>query len=107
MNIKETNDLLVRIQVIDNRQIGDSTVLAWHELVEDLDYALAVEAVRLHFRESTSYLLPAHVRANVERILLAGLGARQDDWGNELEPDEPALAALRRARATRGEVTSA
>lgn len=105
MNIQETNALLTRIQVIDNRQIGDSTVLAWHELVEDLDYRMAVEAVRLHFRESTAYLVPAHVRAGVERILLAGLGAREDEFGNRLDVDEPALAAHRRLRAAR-EVTS-
>lgn len=106
MNIQETNALLARIQVIDNRQIGDSTVLAWHELVGDLDYDAAVEAVRLHFRESTAYLVPAHVRHGVERILLAGLGAREDEFGNLLDVDEPALAAHQRMHARRRAVTS-
>ena len=101
MNIEQTNELLLRIQVIDNRQIGDSTVLAWHELVGDLDYAMAVEAVKLHQRESTAWLTPAHVRANVERILLAGLGQREDEFGNELDVDEPALAAHRRLAGAR------
>lgn len=101
MNIQETNQLLIRMQVIDNRQIGDSTVIAWHELVGDLDYGMAVEAVKLHQRESMAYLTPAHVRANVERILLAGLGTRDDEFGNELEVDEPALAAHRRLSAVR------
>ena len=101
MNIQETNQLLIRMQVIDNRQIGDATVIAWHELVGDLDYAASVEAVKLHQRESTVYLTPAHVRANVERIVLAGLGARDDEFGNALEVDEPALAAHRRLAAVR------
>lgn len=101
MNVQETNALLERIRVIDNRQVGDSTVLAWHGLVSDLDFATAVEAVRLHFRESTAYLVPAHVRAGVERILLAGLGAREDEWGNELAVDEAALAAHRRLHGQR------
>ncbi|MBW9093137.1 hypothetical protein JNB62_05530 [Microbacterium jejuense] len=101
MNIQETNQLLIRMQVIDNRQIGDSTVLAWHELVADLDYATAVEAVKLHQRESTAYLTPAHVRANVERILLAGVEGREDEFGNELDVDEPALAAHRRLTSAR------
>ncbi len=101
MNIEETNQLLIRIQVIDNRQIGDSTVIAWHELVADLDYGLAVEAVKLHQRESTAYLTPAHVRANVKRILLTGLGAREDEFGNRVEPDGPALAAFQRIQSQR------
>jgi len=101
MNVQETNQLLIRIQVIDNRQIGDSTVLAWHELVGDLDYRTAIEAVKLHQRESTAYLTPAHVRANVERILLAGLGEREDEYGNRIEPDAPALAAFQRLHGAR------
>ena len=106
MNIEETNQLLIRIQVIDNRQIGDSTVLAWHELVEDVDLATALEAVRLHFRESTQYLTPAHVRAGIERIRVAGLGPRQDEWGNDIEPDLPAVAAFERLHPNPKEITS-
>ncbi|WP_336642301.1 hypothetical protein [Microbacterium sp. MMO-56] len=106
MNIRETTDLLVRIQIIDNRRFEEATVLAWHVLVGDLDYAAAVEAVQLHFRESTAYLVPAHVRQGVERILLAGLGAREDEFGNVLDVDEPALAAHQRLAATRRAVTS-
>lgn len=99
MNIQETNQLLIRIQVIDNRQIGDSTVLAWHELVGDLSYEHAVEAVKLHQRESTAYLTPAHVRANVERMLTAALGDREDECGNRIPADPVALAAYQRATA--------
>lgn len=106
MNIQETNQLLIRIQVIDNRQIGDSTVLAWHELVSDLDYATAVEAVKLHQREATAYLTPAHVRAAVERIRLAGLGPQQDEYGNDIEPDYPAVAAYERLHPNQREITS-
>lgn len=104
MNIQQTNQLLARIQVIDNRQIGDSTVLAWHELVGDLDYAASVEAVRLHFRESTSYLLPAHVVQGVARILHADPNP-EDEHGNRLARDEAALAARQRLAAHR-EVTA-
>lgn len=105
MNIEETGKLLARVQVIDNRRVDEATILAWHELVEDLDYAMAVEAVRLHFRESTTYLVPAHVRRGIERILLAGLGAREDDYGNTVDVDEPALAAHQRLTGGRA-VTS-
>lgn len=104
MNIQQTNQLLIRIQVVDNRLIGDSTVIAWHELVGDLDYALAVEAVKLHQRESTAYLTPAHVRANVDRMQVAALGPQVDEWGNELEQDLSAFAAYQRAVGARGEI---
>lgn len=106
MNIVQTNDLLTHIQVIDNRQIGDSTVLAWHELVEDLDFDAAIEAVRLHFRESTEYLKPAHIRAGIERIRIAGLGLQEDEWGNEVEPDLPAVAAFERLNPPSKEIES-
>jgi len=99
MNIQETTDLLTRVQVIDNRRVEEATVLAWFELVGDLDHGLAVEAAKLHFRESTAYLTPAHVRANVERMLLASLGDREDDYGNRIAVDPVALAGYRRARA--------
>ncbi|WP_054682616.1 hypothetical protein [Microbacterium sp. No. 7] len=106
MNIQETAALLTRIQIIDNRRFEEATVLAWHELVADLDYGLAVEAVGLHFRESTAYLAPAHVRDGVERMLLAALGEREDEWGNRVDADPVALAAYRRAVARRTEIES-
>lgn len=95
MNIRETTELLTRAQLIDNRRVEEATVLAWHELVDDIDFAPAVEAVRLHFRESTAYLVPAHVRKNVDRILYAA-EQPEDEYGNPLEPDRAALAARAR-----------
>jgi hypothetical protein len=106
MNIQETTDLLTRIQIIDNRRVEEATVLAWFELVGDLDHGMAVEAAKLHFRESTAYLTPAHVRAGVERMLLASLGEREDEWGNRIEADQVALSAYERAVSGRKAVES-
>lgn len=106
MNIEGTNDLLVHIQIIDNRQVGDATVLEWHELVSDLDYDEALEAVRLHFRDSTEYLKPAHIRAGVERIRRAGLGPQRDEFDNDIEPDRPAIAAYQRLNPDAKEITA-
>ena len=106
MNIVQTNDLLVHIQLIDNRQVGDATVLEWHELVGDLDYDEALEAVRLHFRDSTDYLKPAHVRGGIDRIRLAGLGPQQDEYGNDIEPDHPAVAAYKRLHPNQKAINS-
>ncbi|UGS27603.1 hypothetical protein K8F61_05285 [Microbacterium resistens] len=101
MNVQETTDLLTRIQIIDNRRVEEATVLAWFELVADLDHGMAVEAAKLHFRESTAYLTPAHVRANVERIRFAALGPVEDEWGNLVDPEPAALEAAQRLAAGR------
>ncbi|MFD4957118.1 hypothetical protein [Microbacterium sp. NPDC058389] len=98
MNIQQTSELLARVQVIDNRRVEEATILAWHELLDDVDLPTAVEAVRLHFRESTAYLTPAHVRQNVDRIRRAD-DDPTDEWGNHLPVDEPALAAHARLSA--------
>lgn len=104
MKITETANLLANIQLIDNRRVSEDTIVAWHELVGDLVFSTALEAARLHFRESTAYLTPAHVRANAERMQIAALGPQTDDFGNELELDAGALAAYQRAAAGRGEI---
>ncbi|MFK4760329.1 hypothetical protein ACI3KS_05275 [Microbacterium sp. ZW T5_45] len=106
MTIDETATLLANIQLIDNRRVEEETIIAWHVLVGDLDFTMSLEAARLHFRDSTEYLKPAHVRAGVERILLAGLGSRQDEFGNDIETDGPALAAFQRISASRKELSA-
>lgn len=103
MNIQQMSDLLNQIQARNNMPVGDSVVLAWHQDIGDLDYAMAVEAARLHFRTATTpWIMPGVIRAGVERILLAGLGARQDEYGNEIETDGPALAAWLRLQQQKG-----
>ena len=105
MNIQQTAELLAIIQVIDSRRVDEATVLEWHALVGDLDLATAVEAVRLHRMESTAYLLPAHVRAGVERILNAD-PEPIDQFGNPLDRDQAALNARDRISQTRKAVTA-
>lgn len=108
MDITQTADLLAEIQLIDNRRVEEATLLAWHELVSDLDYFPALEAARLHFRDSEAYLKPRHIRAGVERIRLAGLGPQRDEFDNDLPVDLPAVAAYERltAHTTRKAITS-
>ena len=40
----------------------------------------------MHFRESTAYLTPAHIRANVDRIRHA-VARPEDEFGNPLDPE--------------------
>lgn len=62
MNIEQTAVILAKVAALDNRNDTDAAVLAWHEAIGDLDYRDALEAVAIHRRESTEYLMPAHIR---------------------------------------------
>lgn len=68
MNKVEIAKLLTIASMIDNRTVGPETVQEWHRVIGNLDFEPARDAVEQHFRESTSYLLPAHVTAQVRRV---------------------------------------
>jgi hypothetical protein len=52
----------------DQRTIGETDVLAWHEDIGDLDFEDARAAVSQHYRESTERIMPAHIRRLVRII---------------------------------------
>ena len=68
MTNDEVAKVLARIQLGDNRQVDRATLLDWIDTIGDLDFADSIAAVVMHRRESTAYLLPAHIRANVKTI---------------------------------------
>lgn len=68
MNKAETAQLLTVISQIDNRKLEPATVEAWFAVLGHLDYSIAVESARVHFRDSTDYLMPAHIVAGARRI---------------------------------------
>lgn len=104
MNAVEVGKLLAEVSAIDSRRVDEAAVIVWMPLVSDLAFPMAAEALRMHRRESPAWVTPAHIRANVERMQVASLGAREDEWGNPVEVDEAALSAYRRATAGRGEL---
>jgi hypothetical protein len=59
--------LLVRASVVDQRILtglaGEMAVEVWFEAIGSLEYDVAVEALATHRRESTEYLVPAHLWA--------------------------------------------
>lgn len=68
MNRSETALLLGAIAARDQRTVGETDVLAWHEDLADLDFDDARAAVSRHFREATERIMPAHVRRQVRII---------------------------------------
>lgn len=68
MTIDELKQVLTKIQLGDSRQVDRLILAEWNDTIGDLDYHDAIAAVTMHRRESTAYLLPAHIIANVKRI---------------------------------------
>lgn len=81
MNLRETAQLLAKVQLVDNRQVDELTVREWHDLLGHIELAHALEAVRMHRRSSSDYLLPAHVARGAalvrERLVAQGRLERQ------------------------------
>lgn len=65
MTLQQVGQLLTLVAMNDNRAWTPETALVWHEILGDLDYDAAVSAMYAHFRESTDYLMPAHIVARV------------------------------------------
>lgn len=68
MNLEETAAVLAKAAGFDNRTVGDANVLAWHEILGELDIRDCLRAITLHHSDSTEYLMPAHVRRIAEKV---------------------------------------
>ena len=64
----ELKKILARIAVADKRTVDAVTAAHWRECIGDLPYGDVMTAVTRHFRDSTEYLMPAHIRALVAQI---------------------------------------
>jgi len=69
MRFDETAAVLAKIKLGDNRQVDNAGFVLneWHDAIGDLEYSDAIAAVVLHRRESTDYLMPAHIRIGAKR----------------------------------------
>lgn len=95
MRLTDTAKVLALVSAVDRRVVDEATVAAWHDLIGDLPLADCLEAVRAHRRESTEYLLPAHVRARVVSVVRDRV-ARAGDLLPGVDPDD--VAAYQAAR---------
>ena len=81
MNRSHTALVLTKIAALDNRRLDDphgaeTPILdAWHELIGHLRYEDCIQAVTEHRRESTDWLLPAHIITRVKAIRAARISA--------------------------------
>lgn len=68
MNRSEVAALLALAAAYDQRTIGQSDVLAWHELLADTNAADAMAVVKNHYATQRQRLLPVDVIEGVKRI---------------------------------------
>jgi hypothetical protein len=68
MNLEETTAVLAKAASFDNRTVGAVNVMAWHEIIGELDIRDCLRAITLHHSDSTEYLMPAHVRRIAEKV---------------------------------------
>lgn len=95
MTRHEAFQLLRDIASADHRTVAETDVDFWHDCLDDVDFDDARAAVVQHFRTSTSWLMPAHIRTAVTRIRTVRIAAvPQPDPGPELadHPRDYALA---------------
>lgn len=95
MTRDEVVKVLARVQMDDNRQVDRVVVESWVEEIGDLEYGDAIEAVVMHRRETTVWLMAAHVRENVRRIRNAQ--ARADRVANAKAIEPPVITLDREA----------
>ena len=68
MIIQETAQVLALIQTFEpRRDVGDSTILTWHEIIGHLPFPEAVDAVRDYYSTQTWPVMPAHIIERVSR----------------------------------------
>jgi len=68
MNEPEAFKLLTLASARDNRTVDQAIAKVWATDLARIDYHEAVEALRLHYSETTDWLLPVHVVRCVQRL---------------------------------------
>lgn len=61
MRKSEVAKVLAFAASIDDREVTTQMIEAWHDLLGDMEYGVALEAARLHFANESRALWPADV----------------------------------------------
>lgn len=98
MNARDVSQVLAKAAAFDNRTIGEAEILVWLEAIGDLPLEDALTAVTRHYRESTEWLKPVHVREQVLAIRNERAKSRHHEvleLPSRFEPDEIRDARVR------------
>lgn len=94
MNIEQVAAVLAKIKIGDNRQVTPLVIAEWHDTIGHVPYEDAIEAVRMHRRESTEWLTPAHLLRNVGRITGTRLPPRVGGCAHRDHPQSPGFCVI-------------
>jgi len=78
MDEREAFQLLTLASARDGRTVSQAVARVWASDLERVSLADAVDAAQVHYRESTDWLLPAHVVRNVNRLRETRLPPRHE-----------------------------
>jgi hypothetical protein len=67
VDLADAGRLLAKVQAYDRRTVGKSDIDAWYEALDDVDLPPALAAVTQHYRQTTEFIMPAHIRALVSQ----------------------------------------
>lgn len=68
METREAFQLLTLASARDGRTVDAAVAAVWADDLEDVAIADAVAAARYHYRETSDWLMPSHIRAGIARI---------------------------------------
>jgi hypothetical protein len=68
MTPAEVVDVLAKCAAYDQRTVGSVDVMAWFDVIGDLDRDDALAAVTRHYRDTADRIMPAHVRQLARQI---------------------------------------
>jgi hypothetical protein len=68
MTIDEAAKVLLRASGVDGRKAGELQARMWAQLLADVEYDDAIEAVDRHYATNEKWLMPVHVIEGAQRI---------------------------------------
>lgn len=66
MDLKETGEVLAKIQAFNNRNVDEAVLRAWHDALNDQQLQDCLRAVTDHFKESNEWIMPSHIIQRVK-----------------------------------------
>lgn len=68
MTLQETGFLLAKIALVENRTATNEQIRAWHEILQDVNYQDAMEALLRHYRNSSESCKPTHIYKGAREV---------------------------------------
>jgi hypothetical protein len=96
---QETSQILALCAAYDSRTVGRADILAWHDVIGDVAYADAMQAVKDHYRDHRERITVADIRDRVRAMRLARVENLEDvDLVRDVDPDDPHWTRILQAR---------